>query len=77
MPACGARAQGPWEDGNEYGGAGGGIFKSTDGGNTWNKLAGGLPEDLVQAYVAIAPSDPRRLYSSLADHERDAHLSLR
>jgi len=59
--------EGPWEDGNSYGGAGGGIFKSTDGGDTWNKLAGGLPEDLVQAYVAIAASDPRRLYSSLAD----------
>jgi len=59
--------QGPWEDGNSYGGAGGGIFKSTDGGNTWNKLAGGLPEDLVQAYIAIAPSEPSRLYSSLAE----------
>ncbi len=59
--------QGPWEDGNSYGGAGGGIFKSTDGGSTWNKLAGGLPEDLVQAYIAIAPSQPSRLYSSLAD----------
>ena len=66
--ACLWRArQGPWEDGNEYGGAGGGIFKSTDGGNTWNKLAGGLPEDLVQAYVAIAASNPSRLYSSLAN----------
>ena len=76
MRACGARAQGPWEDGNEYGGAGGGIFKSTDGGNTWNKLAGGLPEDLVQAYVAIAPSDPQRLYSSLADtHETHIYRS--
>jgi photosystem II stability/assembly factor-like uncharacterized protein len=65
--ACLWRArQGPWEDKNDYGGAGGGIFKSTDGGNTWNKLAGGLPEDLVQAYVAIAPRNPRRLYSSLA-----------
>jgi photosystem II stability/assembly factor-like uncharacterized protein len=66
--ACLWRArEGPWEDRNSYGGAGGGIFKSTDGGNTWNKLAGGLPEDLVQAYVAIAPSDPRRVYASLAD----------
>jgi photosystem II stability/assembly factor-like uncharacterized protein len=66
--ACLWRArEGPWEDGNSYGGAGGGIFKSTDGGNTWNKLAGGLPEDLVQAYIAIAPSEPSRLYSSLAD----------
>jgi photosystem II stability/assembly factor-like uncharacterized protein len=66
--ACLWRArQGPWEDGNSYGGAGGGIFKSTDGGDTWNKLAAGLPEDLVQAYIAIAPSQPSRLYSSLAD----------
>ena len=24
----------------------GGIYKSTDGGDTWNKLAGGLPNDL-------------------------------
>jgi len=58
--------QGPWEDNNSYGGAGGGIFKSTDGGNTWNKLGGGLPDDLEQAYVAIAPSDTRIIYSSLA-----------
>ncbi len=65
--ACLWRArQGPWEDGNSYGGAGGGIFKSTDGGTTWNKLSGGLPEDLVQAYVAIAPSNPQIVYSSLA-----------
>jgi photosystem II stability/assembly factor-like uncharacterized protein len=66
--ACLWRArQGPWEDRNEYGGAGGGIFKSTDGGDTWNKLGGGLPDDLMQAYVAIAASNSRRLYSSLAD----------
>jgi photosystem II stability/assembly factor-like uncharacterized protein len=65
--ACLWRArQGPWEDGNSYGGAAGGVFKSTDGGANWNKLAGGLPDDLVQAYVAVAPSDTRILYSSLA-----------
>ena len=65
--ACLWRArQGPWEDKNEYGGTGGGIFKSTDGGDTWIQLAGGLPADLMQADIAIAPSDPRRLYASLA-----------
>src|SRR5262245_21689895 len=26
---------GPWEDGNQYNGTGGGLFKSTDGGRTW------------------------------------------
>ena len=58
--------QGPWEDNNAYGGTDGGIFKSTDGGNTWHKLTKGLPKGLVQAYVAIAPSEPSRLYATTA-----------
>jgi photosystem II stability/assembly factor-like uncharacterized protein len=57
--------QGPWEFGNDYGGTHGGVFKSTDGGKTWNKLTKDLPE-VVQAYVAIAPSDPRRVYATVA-----------
>ncbi len=58
--------EGPWEDGNEFNGAGGGLFKSTDGGGTWHALTNGLPKDLSQIYVAIAPSDARRLYATLA-----------
>ncbi len=58
--------QGPWEDGNEYNKVGGGLFKSTDGGNTWHPLTNGLPKDLVQIYVAISPSQPSRLYASVA-----------
>jgi len=58
--------EGPWEDGNELNGAGGGLFKSTDGGTTWHPLTGGLPKDLSQIYVAIAPSDPHRLYATLS-----------
>ena len=49
--------EGPWEDGNEFNGTGGGLFKSTDGGNTWHPLTNGLPKDLSQIYVAIAPTD--------------------
>ena len=62
---CGKRAQGPWEFGNDYSGTHGGIFKSTDAGKTWHKLTQGLP-DVAQAYVAIAPSNPRRLYATVA-----------
>ena len=58
--------EGPWEDNNEYNGAGGGLFKSSDGGSTWHQLSNGLPKDLAQIYVAIAPSNPRRIYATLA-----------
>ena len=58
--------QGPWEYGNDYGGGNGGIFKSTDGGESWAKLGGGLPETITSANLAIAPSRPQRLYALLA-----------
>ncbi len=58
--------EGPWEDNNVFNGPGGGLFKSTDGGNTWHQLTNGLPKDLSQIYIAIAPSNPRRLYATLA-----------
>src|SRR6266704_7154375 len=57
---------GPWEDNNAFAGAGGGLFKSTDGGATWKKLTKGLPDDLVQINVAIAASQPSRLYATFA-----------
>ena len=47
-----------------------------DGGKTWRQFRGGLPEDIVQAYVAIASSDTRRLYATLATaHELDIYRS--
>jgi photosystem II stability/assembly factor-like uncharacterized protein len=61
--------QGPWEDGNEYAGSGGGLFKSTDGGNTWHPLTNGLPKEIVQIYVAIAPSDTKRIYATVGSNE--------
>ncbi len=42
----------------------GGIYKSTDGGDTWNKLAGGLPHELFgRANVAISAAKPERIYA--------------
>ncbi len=61
--------EGPWENG-EWNGIGGGIFKSTDGGQSWHPLAGGLPNGIVQAYVAIARSDPKQLFASVATKDK-------
>ncbi len=42
----------------------GGIYKSTDGGDTWNKLGGGLPNDIFgRANVAISNARPNRIYA--------------
>ena len=58
--------QGPWENG-AWSGTNGGIFKSKDGGKSWQKLTGGLPPDgVVQANLAIAPSQTSRVFASVA-----------
>ena len=54
---------GPSEDKNDFAGKSGGLFKSSDGGNTWRKLTKGLPDDLVQINVAVSPSQPHRIYA--------------
>jgi photosystem II stability/assembly factor-like uncharacterized protein len=58
--------EGPWEDNNAYNGTNGGLFKSINSGNTWHRIGKGLPDDLAQINVAIAPSDSRRLYATVA-----------
>ena len=50
----------------ESGGAGSGIWKSTDGGDTWTELSGkkGLPEPpLGIAGITVSPSNPDNLYA--------------
>ena len=62
--------EGPWEDNNTYNGTGGGLFKSTDNGETWKRLSNGLPPNVVQINTAVAPSEPQRLYATLATTDR-------
>ncbi|MEL7535008.1 MAG: hypothetical protein AAFN10_27140, partial [Bacteroidota bacterium] len=46
---------------------GGSIFKSTNGGDTWERKATGLPNTNVgRIEVAVAPSNSNRLYALLA-----------
>ncbi|MBV6520520.1 MAG: hypothetical protein MNPFHGCM_00636 [Gemmatimonadaceae bacterium] len=42
----------------------GGLFKSTDGGTTWKKLGGGLPNQLFgKSNVAVTAAAPNRVYA--------------
>lgn len=52
-------------EGQAFGGAGNGIFKSIDGGTTWKQLTDGLPP-VIQANIALSPSNPNVLYAMLA-----------
>jgi photosystem II stability/assembly factor-like uncharacterized protein len=66
---------GPWEDKNQFQGTGGGLFKSTDGGNTWRKLSQGLPEDTSQVNITICPGQPDRLYAVVGTPEPGEYSS--
>src|ERR687898_2182604 len=55
----------PWS--MSSGGPGSGIWKSTDGGDTWKRLSGeGLPKGLMgRIGVAISPANPDRLWAMI------------
>ena len=52
-------------EGQGFGGAGNGIFKSTDGGANWRPLTEGLPR-VIQANLGISLSNPNILYATVA-----------
>ncbi|HKQ57038.1 MAG TPA: glycosyl hydrolase [Candidatus Eisenbacteria bacterium] len=46
------------------GGPGSGLYKSTDGGDTWKKLTAGLPAgELGRIAVSVSPARPSRVYA--------------
>ena len=60
--------EGPWENG-VFRGPGSGLFKSTDGGDTWRPLTEGLPtfadDGLSRIGITVAPSMPSRLFATV------------
>jgi photosystem II stability/assembly factor-like uncharacterized protein len=53
------------------GGTEGGIFKSTDGGDSWKKLEGGLPKVIGKIGIGISAAMPERVYAIIeAEHEK-------
>jgi len=60
-----AARQAPWEIGASFQVPGSGLYKSTDGGGTWQPLTRGLPsaaEGLGRIGIGVAPSRPGRVY---------------
>ena len=57
------------------GGENSALFKSTDGGTSWNKIHNGLPTgNLGRIAFAVAPSDPSILYSVIETKGDDKGL---
>jgi len=62
-PSAGALAIDATTPGTLYAGNSGGVFKSTDGGNTWSVTNTGLPETSYVSALALDPTTPGTLYA--------------
>lgn len=57
-----------WEHGRKpwkviSGGPGSGLYKSVDGGETWNKINSGLPDELGKMAIAVCRSNSEKVYA--------------
>jgi photosystem II stability/assembly factor-like uncharacterized protein len=54
------------------GGEGSGMYKSTDGGVTWNKIQDGLPKELGKMAIAVCRSNSEKVYALIeSDSDRE------
>ncbi len=59
----------PWT--MESGGPMSGLFKSTDGGLTWDKMKEGLPKEFGKAGISVSRANPERVFAVIeADGEK-------
>lgn len=64
----------PWF--SRSGGEGSGIFKSTDGGDTWTRLSEGLPRAVMgKIGVSVSAADPERVYAIIESEEGGLYRS--
>ena len=55
------------------GGPGSGLYKSTDSGETWNRMKEGLPEEMGKMSIAVSRSNPEKVYALIeSDSNKDA-----
>jgi photosystem II stability/assembly factor-like uncharacterized protein len=66
-----------WEHGRRpwkviSGGPGSGLHKSTDGGETWEKMTDGLPEEMGKMAITVSRSNPEKVYALIeSDSNKD------
>jgi photosystem II stability/assembly factor-like uncharacterized protein len=57
------------------GGPGSGLWKSTDGGDTWSRLTRGLPALIGKIGVAVSPANPDRVFAIVEAEEGGLYRS--
>ena len=57
-----------------FGGVAGGVWRSTDAGNTWDPLTDGQPFASIGA-LAIAPSDPKTIYVGTGEADMRSNIT--
>ncbi|MCZ8023692.1 MAG: glycosyl hydrolase [Cyclobacteriaceae bacterium] len=62
----------PWKV--ESGGAGCGIWKSVDGGETWQRLSEGLPKEMGKIGVSVSAANPQRVFAIVEAEKSKAGL---
>ena len=68
-----------WEHGRRpwqviSGGPGSGLYKSVDGGDTWEKMTKGLPDKMGKMAIAVSRSNPNKVYALI---ESDSYSPAR
>jgi len=55
------------------GGPGSGLYKSTDSGESWERLKDGLPEEMGKMSIAVSRSNPEKVYALIeSDSDKEA-----
>jgi photosystem II stability/assembly factor-like uncharacterized protein len=67
-----------WEHGRQpwrviSGGQGSGLYKSVDGGESWQQLKDGLPTEMGKMSISVSRSNPEKVYALIeSDSEKEA-----
>jgi photosystem II stability/assembly factor-like uncharacterized protein len=70
-----------WEHGRRpwqviSGGPGSGLYKSTDGGDTWQKMTEGLPTKMGKMSIAVSRSNPEKVYALIESDSNEDERGL-